>query len=149
MKRASALFPAALLLVSSASPSLGQGIPTSQPNLIMIVREEVKNGHNAMHAAHEAGWPAAYARAKSPNYYFAMTSMTGPNEAWYIVPFASHAALAESMKRDDADATLSAELQRLSRGDADHTNSVRTIHAIARPDLSYGTYPDIALERFW
>ena len=149
MKPASALFPAALLLVSSASLSLGQGIPTSQPNLIMIVREEVKNGHNAMHAAHEAGWPAAYAKAKSPNYYLALTSMTGPNEAWYVVPFASHAALGESMKRDDADATLSAELQRLSRGDADHVNSVRTIHAIARPDLSYGNYPDIALERFW
>ena len=118
MKPASALFPAALLLVSSASLSLGQGIPTSQPNLIMIVREEVKNGHNAMHAAHEAGWPAAYAKAKSPNYYLALTSMTGPNEAWYVVPFASHAALGESMKRDDADATLSAELQRLSRGDS-------------------------------
>lgn len=71
MTRALAALQAALLSVSSASFAFSQGMPTSQPALIQITREEVKTGHNAMHSAFEAGWPAAYAKAKSPNYYLA------------------------------------------------------------------------------
>jgi len=149
MTRALALLQVALLSVSSASFAFGQGMPTSQPNLIQITREEVKTGHNAMHSAYEAGWPAAYAKAKSPNYYLAMVAITGPNEAWYISPYASHAALGESMKRESDDKALSADIDRLQKGDADHINSVRTLHAVARSDLSYGAFPDMGLARFW
>jgi hypothetical protein len=149
MTRALAALQAALLSVSTASFAFGQGIPTSQPNLIQINREEVKTGHNAMHSAFEAGWPAAFAKAKSPNYYLAMVSITGPNEAWYVIPFASHAALGESMKLESDNKALSADLARLQKGDADHINSTRTIHAVARTDLSYGAFPDMGLARFW
>jgi hypothetical protein len=149
MKPAFAVVQTALLFVSSASVALSQGMPTSQPNLLTITREEVKTGHNAMHAAFEAGWPAAYAKAKSPNYYLAMVAMTGPNESWYVSPYASHAAYGESMKRESDDRTLSAELARLQRGDADHINSSRQLHAVARTDLSYGSFPDMGLVRFY
>ncbi len=126
-----------------------QGLPTSQPSLITIVREEVKVGRAAEHARIEAGWPAAFERAKSPDYYLAMVSMTGQSEAWYIAPAASHAAIGASMKRDEADAVLSAELARLSRVDAEVLNNLRTIQAVARPDLSMGAFPDLARQRFW
>ena len=149
MTRPLAALQAALLSVSSASFAFSQGMPTSQPNLIQITREEVKTGHNAMHSAFEAGWPAAFAKAKSPYYYVAMVSITGPNEAWYVSPFNSHAELGESMKLESDNQALSAELARLQKGDADHINSVRTIHAAARADLSYGAFPDLALARFW
>jgi hypothetical protein len=149
MKSALAVLQTVLLSVSSASVVLSQGIPTSQPNLITIVREDVKTGHNAMHAAFEAGWPAAYTKAKSPYYYLAMVAMTGPNESWYVSPYASHAAYGESMKSESDDKVLSAELARLQKGDADHINSSRSLHAVARADLSYGAYPDMALARFW
>jgi len=149
MTRALAVFQTALLSVSSASFAFGQGVPRSQPNLVQITREEVKTGHNAMHSAYEAGWPAAYAKAKSPNYYLALIAITGPNEAWYISPYSSHAALGESMKRASDDKALSADIDRLQKGDADHINSVHTIHAVARTDLSYGAFPDMALARFF
>lgn len=149
MKSALAVVQAVLLSASSASVALSQGMPTSQPNLLTIVREDVKTGHNAMHAAHERGWPAAYAKAKSTDYYLAMVAMTGPNEAWYVAPYASHSALGESMKRESDDKVLSAELDRLARVDAEHINSVRRLHAVARTDLSHGAYPDMALARFW
>jgi len=132
-------------------PAVAQtpGLPTSQPPLVTIVREEVKVGRAADHARIEAGWPAAFERARSPDYYLAMVSMTGPSEAWYIIPAANHAAIGASMKRDDADPVLSAELARLSRLDADVINSSRTLQAVARPDLSMGAYPDLARQRFW
>jgi hypothetical protein len=140
----------ALLCAGAGSAfAQAQGLPTSQPSLITIVREEVKVGRAAEHSRIEAGWPAAFERAKSPDYYLAMVSMTGPGEAWYIIPAANHAAIGASMKRDDADAVLSAELARLSRLDAEVLNNSRTIQAVARPDLSMGAFPDLARQRFW
>lgn len=137
------------LSLGLATNALSQGIPTSQPSLIQIMREEVKIGHSEDHARHEMGWPAAFARAKSPDYYLALASITGPNEVWYVGAYASHAALGESMKRDAADPVLSAELARLSKADAAHLNSLRTVHAIGRSDLSGGAYPDLAMQRFF
>jgi hypothetical protein len=123
-------------------------MPTSQPALITIVREDVKLGMGADHARHEAGWPAAYEKAKSPDYYLAFVSMTGPSEAWYVVPFTSHAAIGEGMKREAADPVLSAELERLSRADAQFLNNVRVMQAVGRTDLSMGAFPDLAKIRF-
>jgi len=54
-----------------------QGLPTSHPSLITIIREEVKVGRAADHAKIEAGWPAAFGRKNSTDYYLAMTSLTG------------------------------------------------------------------------
>jgi hypothetical protein len=139
------------VLLSMLIPNvvMAQTLPTSQPNMITIVREEVKLGRDADHAKVEAGWPAAYEKAKSPDYYLAMTSMTGAPEAWYITPYASHAAIGDGLKRDDGDAVLTAELTRLRRADADVISSVRVIQARARVDLSYGAYPDLAKQRFF
>lgn len=137
------------LALGSVDVALAQGLPTKQPKMITIVREEVKVGRAAEHARHEAGWPAAYEKAKSPDYYLAMTSLTGPNEAWYVIPWESHAALADSMKRDDKDPVLSAELARLALADAEYTSSVRTIQALARADLSVGTFPELSKARFF
>ena len=75
------------LALCAAHLAFGQtGLPTSQPKLLTIVREEVKPGRAADHANHEAGWPAAFEKAMSPDYYLAMTSLTGPSEAWYVIP---------------------------------------------------------------
>lgn len=139
--------PLALALLTGLAQA--QGVPTTQPSLLNIVREEVKVGQAEDHAKTEVGWPAAFARAKSPNYYLALVSMTGPSEAWYVSSYASHTAFGESMKRDGADPVLSAELARLSRADAAHLNNIRNIHAVGRPDLSYGDFPDMGLMRFF
>lgn len=137
------------LLVASAGTAFAQGLPTSQPAIITIVREDVKLGRAADHARFEAGWPAAFEKAKSPDYYLAFVSMTGPNEAWYVTSYASHTAIGEGMKREAADPVLSAELERLSRGDAEFLNNVRVMQAVGRRDLSMGAFPDLAKARFF
>lgn len=137
----------ATLLVGGPGTALAQGMPTSQPNLLTIVREAVKLGRGAEHARFEAGWPAAYEKANSPYYYLAFVSLTGLPEAWYVSPYQSHAAIGDMMKREDTDPVLSAELERLYRGDADFVNSVRVMQAMGRPDLSMGTFPDLGKVR--
>jgi hypothetical protein len=147
------VFCRALLTFACGVPAVaaGQtpGLPTSQPALVTIIREEVKVGRTAEHARIEAGWPAAFGRANSPDYYLALTSITGMPEAWYLLPAANHAAQGESLKRYDNDAAMTAELERLSRADAEVLNSIRTIQAVARPDLSHGPFPNLAKQRFW
>jgi len=129
--------------------SAQNGLPTAQPNRLTIVREQVKVGHAASHARNEAGWPVALEKAKSPDYYIALTSMTGSPEAWYLSPSESYAAEAASMKRDAKDAVLSAELDRLALADSEFITNATVIQSTARPDLSLGKFPVVAKVRFF
>jgi hypothetical protein len=149
MLRKSPLPSAVLLTLVVSTVAAAQGLPTTQPNLLTIVREEVKVGREAEHTRIEAGWPAAYEKAKSPDYYLALVAMTGPLEAWYVATYQSHAALGESMKREDTDTVLGAELARLARADSEVITSVRRMHAAARKELSHGSFPDLAKQRYF
>ena len=137
------------LVAGGAATAPAQGLPTTQPKFIQIYREAIKAGRSADHAKWEAGWPAAYEKAKSNATYLAMESMTGSPEVWYVIPFASQAAFGDNLAKELADPVLSAETERLSRGDAEFVNEVNALQAVARPDLSHGAFPDIAMMRFW
>ena len=123
-------------------------LPNEQPAFLTIECERVKAGQSANHARHEAGWPAAFEKAKSPDHYLALASMSGAPEVWYVIPTKSHADEAESMKRMDKDPVLSAETSRLAERDAQFIEGVTTIKAMARKDLSFGKFPDLAKTRF-
>lgn len=138
-----------LLSVLPVIASAQNALPTTQPAVLTIFREDVKYGHAADHEVVEAGWPAAYAKAKSPNTYIAVTSITGPSEAWFIAPYASWKAVGDQMKTESDDAVLSAELKRLQKADAEHVTVGRTLHLAGRPDLSAGTFPAVARARFY
>jgi hypothetical protein len=138
-----------LYIGAAATLAQGQALPASQPSLLTIYREQVKVGRGAEHERIEAGWPAAYAKAKSPNYYLAAASLTGAPEVWFLAPFASNAAYGDQMKLESSDTVLAAELARLARADAEVLNDSRTIQALARTDLSHGAFPDLAKVRFW
>jgi len=150
MKRSIILSSAAVALaLVTISASAADGLPTEQPKLVTIIKESVKPGKNAEHAKHEAGWPAIFEKTKSTDYYVAITSMTGPNEAWYLIPRDSYAAEAESMKREDKDKTLSAELARLAERDSEFISGSCAVQTIGRPDLTVGKFPSIAKARFF
>ena len=138
-----------LLLAAAAGGVRAQGMPTSQPSILSIFIEEVKIGMDADHAANEAGWPAAYAKAGSQFYYMALASMTGSSEVWFLAPYASWTQEGEVMKQNDANPELAAELARLWRADGQYLSSARSMQAVARPDLSYGAFPNLGLVRFY
>ena len=132
-----------------APAALAQNLPTSQPKYLNIVREHVKAGRAAEHSRYEAGWPAAYERAKSTQAYLALASLTGSPEVWYLTPYDSHAALEEANKREDADPVLSAEIERLQKGDAEYITGLDVLQLAARPDLSHGAFPDVSKIRVY
>jgi hypothetical protein len=140
-----------LVLAAWAAPALAQAqaMPTTQPPILVIYREVIKPGHDAAHVITESGWPEAFAKANSPDTYLAMASMTGPSEVWFAQPWDSFMAWGEAMARDEANAELSAALQRLSMADAEHVESLSVVEARAVPEMSYGSFPDLNQARFW
>jgi len=139
----------ASLLVAVASSALAQGIPTTQPTFLHIFREQVKPGRSVDHAKWEAGWPAAFEKANSKYNYVALASVTGPAEVWYVTTLASQAAYGEMLASEKTDAVLSAELDRLHKGDGEFLNEGSAIQAVSKPALSHGEFPDIGKMRFW
>lgn len=148
MRRTYLLLAPLLTLGVSAAHAAAQ-MPTTQPGILTIFMENVKLGREAEHAANEAGWPIAFERAGSPDYYLALVSMTGRGEIWYVSPYESFAREGEAMERIDSDPALSAELERLWRVDGEYLDDARTVQAVARPDLSYGAFPDLGRARYW
>lgn len=150
MNRRIVLLTPLAVLASSAAMAAAQDLPSAQPAMLTIIRERVKLGRNADHARIEAGWPAAFAKAKSPTYYLALVAETGSNnETWFLIPQASNAAISEDNKRNNADPVLSAELARLWRADGDVLDGLTTVQTVARVDLSRGAFPDLSKDRFW
>jgi hypothetical protein len=137
------------LTLGSTTETFSQGLPNSQPKLLMIERESVKPGRSSEHARHEANWPAAFEKAKYPDHYIALTSMTGPREAWYVSPWDSHAAMGESFKRDIKDDALMKEMDALALKDSEYISDVRTIQAAAMPEISVGKFPEMGKARFF
>jgi hypothetical protein len=140
---------AAAVLVAGGTEMVAQSLPTTQPKIIQIYREQIKTGHSAAHKANESGWPEAFAQAKSPDYYLAMESMTGSPEVWYVGNFESYTAWGKAMERDAANSTLSAAQDRLSTADAEHLDGLDVLEAVAAPELSHGAFPDLTKQRFW
>src|SRR5256885_13865574 len=142
--------PVLLALASSGTgTAVAQALPTTQPAYLTIVREEVKLGRGAEHTRIEAGWPAAFAKAKSRSSYLALVSLTGRDEVWFTIPFASNAAVAEELKRQDADPVLSAELARLARADAEVLTGHTVVQAGAAAAPALGALPHGAQQRVW
>lgn len=136
------------LAVGSAAGTFAQSLPTTQPKFLHIYRETLKPGRAADHAKWEAGWPAAYEKAGFKNAYLAISSLTGPQEVWFISPYANQAAFGEMMAAE-ANPALGAELERLSKGDGEFLNELTGIQLAADSELSQGAFPDISKVRFY
>jgi len=107
------------------------------PKVIQIYREEVKPGKGPAHAVVEAGWPAAFARANWQTHYVAMTSTSGPSEAWFVTGYDSIGAIEKEQQSIEKTAVLNAALDQLTAKDGELLSSARSIVAVYRPDLSY------------
>jgi len=137
MRKLILLSVAVCLVLSCAAAAFAQSTVGNPPKVLQIFREEVKPGKSAAHAVVEAGWPAAFARANWPTHYVAMTSTTGPSEAWYVTGHESFAAIEKDQQAVEKATVLNATLEQLSARDGEFLSSTRSVTAVHRPDLSY------------
>lgn len=136
-----------LPLLAIARPLASQ--TDAPPAYLQIFREEVKVGRAGAHLAAEAGWPRAFAKAKIPNHYIAMTTLYGPNEAWFVEGCRSIAEIDDRNKAIEAARGLTQELNLLSQADAANISSARAILGRYRPELSNPLDIDVAKMRVW
>src|SRR5437016_4872146 len=107
MRKVTFMLSLVLLLgavVSAAAQSNDAAMQQSPPKVLQIGREEVKVGKGAAHAKYEAAWTQAMVAAKYSTPFLAMTSVTGPNEAWWLTGFDSFAALETERKQFESGA---------------------------------------------
>jgi len=121
----------------------------SPPKVLSIGREEVKVGKGAAHIKYETEWTQAMLRAKYPTPVLAITSITGPSEAWWLTGFDSFAAWEKDAKLSDPGTALAAVNDKFSAGDAEYTSGGRSIVAVYREDLSYNPVAKIGEMRYF
>ena len=88
------------LIAGGVAALVTQALAPTQPNLLTIDREPVTIGHDASHVKTEAGWPARYAHAKSPDDDLALVAVPGSAEVWSMPPRDSCIGWGTSMERD-------------------------------------------------
>jgi hypothetical protein len=136
------------LVVLVAPALLAQSGPMPPPPLMLFVREEVKPGHGAGHAATESAWTRALTRGKSTDHYLGMSALTGPSEAWFIMGYASYADWEAKQNEFDKNPAMKAEIDKISQQDGDHLTGTRTLLGTLRKDLSFGPPVEIGKMRY-
>jgi len=119
------------------------------PKVLQIFREEIKPGKAAAHEVVEAGWPRAFASAKWPTNYLAVTSVTGPSEAWFFTGYDSFAAWETDTRNVDKNAGLKKELDQLEAKDGELRSGGRSLVAFYREDLSNQPNADLPKMRYF
>ena len=91
----------------------------------------MKVGWGGPHTATEAGWPRAFAKAEIKNYYFSMTTVYGPQEAWFLE---GHGSMSEIQEVNQAieHSRVSKELDRLALADAAKLASATAIRILGQ-----------------
>ena len=123
------------------APGLGTPIWAQQAvfkpaPVINIDIESIKEGKTAAHEKVEADWSATLRKAGYPGSYYAMSSLSGSSEVWFIAPLASFAAN-EEYEKFTAKEPLKSALDNIDARDGELRASSREVWAVYRPDLSY------------
>lgn len=123
-----------LMAAVLCAPAFAQ-MPDPAPKVLMVVREQVKEGREAAHRKAEEAWPRIFQKGNVTTHYLGMTSESGPSEAWFLEPYDSFA----SMEKERAAITHSfaADLEAANIADGDLRTGSRTWLSVFRSDLSF------------
>jgi hypothetical protein len=114
----------AILLVAQEAPQ--------PPKMLLIVREDIKEGKSAAHEKSESQFMRAAAAAKFPGTILGLQAITGTSQAWFLEPYDSFESIGKSRA-----AMEKPELESIDSSDAEYRSSSRSWIAVYRPDLSF------------
>jgi hypothetical protein len=108
------------------------------PQVLLIVQERLKPNSVRAYDRNEREIARASARLKSPHPYFALESVSGAKEVWWLNAFESQAHKARVMQAYESNRELAMELRRLGgRKAAFRYEPVVSIRTRYRGDLSH------------
>jgi hypothetical protein len=118
------------------------------PKVLLIERESVKFGKDAAHAKNEAAFAKAAASSKTPDRYLAVTTLSGPSEAWFLVGFDSYAEWEKAAAYDEQP-KVQALIGPLAEKDGDYISEGSQVIATYNEKWSYKPGMNIAEMRFF
>lgn len=119
------------------------------PKILQIAVEEVKPGHGKAHEKLETAWSRAFADAKWPVHYLALSSLTGVNAAWYLSGYPSFAAMEKADKDMEKQPALQAANSAFAEKDGEHLSGGRSIIAVLQESMSRPMAGTIGSARFF
>jgi hypothetical protein len=132
------LFPIAALglcLAGVAQLAAQMQEESPAPKVLMVVREQIKEGREAAHVKAEEAWPRIFQKGNVKTHYLGMATETGPSEAWFLEPYDSFGGMEK--ERAAIEQSFAAELEVANVQDGDMRTGSRTLLAVFRGDLSY------------
>jgi hypothetical protein len=131
--------PLYTLVAALAAPMsvFAQGAPMGPPPIAQIFREVVKQGKGPAHEKLETEWSRALANAKYPVNFIAISSLTGPAEAWFLSGYGSWAEYEKANNEINGSAALAAVDTKYRSQEVDMLTDSRGMLAWYRDDLSY------------
>jgi hypothetical protein len=123
---------------------------SSPPKVLQITREYTKPYKGgAAHDKTESAFVAAQAKAKFPVYYTALDSQSGKSRALFLTRYNSFAEWEKYNKVADANATMSAEIERAGLADGELLDEVDSYVFTYDADLSYHPHDDLQNHRVY
>lgn len=146
----SSLLLAASYAAAGVLPVVAQDAAVAPPKVLQVTIEYLKPGKSgSVHDKSESAFVAAMARAKFPTHYVALNSMSGRSRALYLIGYPSFAAWESDNKAIDANATLSAELDRDAVADGELLQDQSQVVLTYNEELSYRPQGDISHARYF
>jgi hypothetical protein len=102
------------------------------PKVLLIVREDIKEGKGSAHEQSESQFMRAAAAAKFPANILGMNAITGTAQAWFLEAYDSFESIGKSRA-----AMRNPELANLDALDGEFRSASRSWIAVYRPDLSF------------
>jgi hypothetical protein len=152
MKTISSVLMGLSLAVAACSFTAAQDASTASsiPKILAITVEYPKPYKGGLaHDKTESAFVLAQAKAKFPVYYVAMNSMSGRTRAIYTAHYDSFADWEKYNKMQDANLTLSADLERAGIADGELLDDVEQSVYTFDPDLSYHPHDDLQNHRVY
>jgi len=123
------------LLSAQMAAQIQEAEPPPVPKVLMVVREQIKEGREAAHAKAEEAWPRIFSKGNVTTHYIGMTAESGPSEAWFLQPYDSFGGMEKA--RAEIERSLAADLEVANVEDGELRTGSRTLLAVYRNDLSY------------
>jgi hypothetical protein len=141
MRLSRSLLPLGLLVATPVALFSQSPAPNS---ILTVFRESVRVGKGAAHDAHEDSWARAVTAAKGAEPFVAMSSLTGPNEIWYMQAFPTWDAYQKSTENNRANAAQAVVDQKYRPMESEYLSDSRLMTLRLRPEMSYGGPADLA-----
>jgi hypothetical protein len=120
------------------------------PKVLVVHREFMKPGKTGdVHIKSESAFIQAMAAAKWPTHYFAVTSLSGPSRALFLVGYDSFEAWEKDNMATMQNASLSAALDSALLADGELLSGYDENAAVYREDLSFHAAVNIAQMRYF